>query len=124
MPGFDVDVSDLRRLQIAFDEIPPRVGAKLSQAIRKTARDIEASAKRRAPVDTGNLRNSISSTIQGTGNSKVMSAEIGPTAEYGIYVELGTSRMGPQPYMQPALEENIPAFESVVSSVLGGRLLP
>jgi hypothetical protein len=37
-------------------------------------------------------------------------AEIGPTASYGIYVELGTSRMRPQPYLGPATEKHAPAF--------------
>lgn len=30
---------------------------------------------------------------------------VGPTAKYGVYVERGTSRMKPQPYLEPAVRE-------------------
>jgi HK97 gp10 family phage protein len=34
-----------------------------------------------------------------------LTAEVGPTAEYGAFVEYGTSRMRAQPYMTPASEQ-------------------
>lgn len=30
---------------------------------------------------------------------------VGPTVTYGVYVERGTSRMKPQPYLKPAVRE-------------------
>ena len=87
-------------------------------AVRKTGLDVEADAKILAPVDTGNLRNSITTTISGGG----MTAEIGPAAAYGIYVEMGTRRMRPQPYMLPALQSQQGAFEQAVSQIVDGLL--
>jgi HK97 gp10 family phage protein len=83
--------------------------AKTQQVIDKTAADIERDAKRAAPVDTGNLRSSISTA---TG---VLSAEIGPTAAYGGFVERGTSRAGPQPYLRPAYDRAMPNFERALA---------
>jgi HK97 gp10 family phage protein len=55
----------------------------------------------RAPVDTGNLINTISA------NSKMiadMLFRVQDGTEYGIFQELGTSRMSARPFMFPALE--------------------
>ena len=68
-----------------------------ARVTEKAARDIERDAKAFAPVDTGNLRSSISTDVTVTGRSVL--AEIGPTASYGEYVELGTSRMAPHAYL-------------------------
>ena len=52
------------------------------------------------PVDTGRLRASITHDV-GEDNVK-----IGTNVEYSAYVELGTSRQKPQPYLRPALSEH------------------
>lgn len=84
---------------------------KAAIVVRKAATDIERDAKILAPVDTGNLRNSIGAVVRG------LRAEVGPTAEYGVYVEHGTSRMGPQPYMGPAAERHTAPFELAMRKV-------
>lgn len=124
------DASDFYDLAARFESAAGRIGAPLSAAIRKTAFDIEADAKVLSPVASietsgyvgGNLRNSISTTITGDGRTGSITAEIGPTAEYGGYVEDGTSRMAPQPYLRPAAERHIPRLETVLEK-LGGELL-
>ncbi|MFC0623233.1 HK97-gp10 family putative phage morphogenesis protein [Kribbella deserti] len=107
--GFDI--TEIRRLKSDLGNASIRATMLASKAIAKTAHDIEAAAKVLAPVDTGNLRNSISSDVS------VLSAEIGPTVEYGAYVEFGTSRMGPQPYLNPALYRHIPSFNAAMSKI-------
>ena len=113
-----------------------------SLAIRKTAIDIQADAMRLAPYDTGNLKNSITVTVDDP-----LTARIGPTAAYGRYVEEGTaphiivprkakalyfggrfsarvSHPGtkPQPYMAPAVDRQVPvlvrALGTLASEVL------
>lgn len=81
--------------------------------VAKSAHDIEAKAKAKAPVDTGNLKNSITTDIAEDG----MSAEVGPTASYASYVELGTARQAPQPYLIPAAEEVVPQFEKAILEI-------
>lgn len=70
-------------------------------AVTRVAYAIEADAKAHAPVDTGALRNSISTDVHA---GAVVDAEIGPTVDYGEYVELGTSKMAPEPYLGPAFD--------------------
>lgn len=116
------DASEVVALAAHLFNAAGRIGAATSAIVRRTALAVEADAKALAPVDTGNLRNSISTSIAGDGRSSSISAEIGPTAEYGAFVEYGTSRMGPQPYMGPAFDRNIPGFERAIE-LAGGELL-
>lgn len=104
------DLSQLVALSARIKGAGPRVGAAGSQLLRGTAYRIEADGKAGAAVDTGTLRSSIFTTITGDASSGTMTAEIGPSAEHGIYVERGTSKMDAQPFMQPAADRNIPGF--------------
>lgn len=40
---------------------------------------------------------------------------VGPTAEYGVYVERGTSRMKPQPYLEPAVRQITRSLPRIVA---------
>lgn len=115
---FHIDTSELNRLAVDLGKAPAKAVVLGSRAIRKTAADIEGTAKQLAPVDTGNLRNSISSSVSLTG----LVAEIGPTADYAAYVEEGTSKMAPQPYLAPAFSrhsgELVKAFEQISDKLL------
>lgn len=115
MPKF-VDTSEVNRLAVDLGKAPEGVTRKAGQAIGKTAHDIERDAKLIVPVDTGFLRNSITSDID------PLSAEIGPTAKYGEYVEDGTSRQEPQPYMRPAYDRNKDGLVRALEQIVGDFL--
>lgn len=53
-------------------------------------------------VRTGRLRSSISWRVDTDGFGAY--ADIGSAVEYARYVELGTDRMAPRPFLRPALE--------------------
>ena len=72
---------DTSKLNLDADKINKAV----SQEIEKTAHRIERQAKELAPVDTGELRRSI--TTEGSG----LDYEIGTNLEYSEYIEDGTS---------------------------------
>lgn len=112
-----VEFDDVRKLTADLANASPRVQRRGSQALRKTLLDTERSAKNRAPVDTGKLKGSIGVTMHSD-----YSGEVGPTAEYGYWVEMGTSRMAPQPYMGPAADIHFPLFEQAIAQ-LGGEIL-
>lgn len=114
-----LDISEVRALGSRLQTVGGRIGAPAAQAIRRTALAIEADAKALAPVDTGNLRNSISSEVTGDGRFGAITAEIGPTAEYGIYQEFGTSRMAAQPFLGPAFDRQAPAYAAALSEIAG-----
>ncbi len=105
-----IETSDLNRLAVELTNASGKAVRLVSSAIAKTAHDIEADAKLTVAVDTGNLRNSISSHIG------LLDAVIGPTASYGGFVEYGTSRMAPQPYMGPAADRHVPLLVRAIAS--------
>lgn len=115
--SIDFDASSVNRFAAKLERVSGPSGALVSAAIRKTAMDVERDAKAFCPVDTGNLRNSISTSTTGDGRFKTMTAEIGPTAEYGIYVELGTSRMAPEAYLGPAFDRHAHELETALAAV-------
>lgn len=115
------DFTEVFRLAADLSKAGPIATLRAADAIAKTALDIERDAKMLAPVDTGYLRNSISVDVGGTAWGR-LHAEIGPTAEYGVYVEYGTSRMAPQPYLGPAADRNGPLLEAAFAQI-GGSIL-
>lgn len=63
---------------------------------------------------TGNLRNSISHT---TDDSK---AYVGSNVYYAPYVEMGTSKMPPRPFIRPAVENHASEYQALAESILKG----
>lgn len=112
--SFDVDVSALVTLSFDLQKAGSKVQEQAGQAVRKTAFAIQASAKEKAPVDTGNLRSGIAVS---TGSQ--YDAEVYAQANYAKFVELGTSRMAPQPFMRPAADEHEPGFISAMQEITG-----
>jgi HK97 gp10 family phage protein len=84
-----------------LNKLPASVEKAVSTAIAKLVIDIEGDAKDLAPVDKGDLRASI------THKSRGLEGEVGTNLEYAPYVELGTYKMTPQPYLFPAYKKNI-----------------
>lgn len=68
----------------------------------KRALRVERRAKQLAPVDTGRLRSSIEHDVGR--DSRGLVARIGTDVTYAIYLEFGTRRMTPRPFLRPALQ--------------------
>ena len=73
---------------------------------------VENYARAICPVDTGRLRNSITSVADDE------SVTIGSNVEYAPYVELGTSRQSPQPFLGPSIEEHLTEYENIIKDEL------
>lgn len=110
-------IDNVRAIAVELERDEQRVGAKAAAVLRKSAFDVERLGKQNAPVDTGHLRSSISTDFAGDGRGGSMSAEIGPTAMYGAFLEFGTSRMSPRPYMNPAADVVEPQFNAAMGSL-------
>lgn len=92
---------DLTRLSELRAELKP----KANELLAASALRIQAGAQLRAPVDTGALRSSIEAEQVGD-----LRWEVHDGVEYGIFQELGTSRLAAQPFMVPAVEAETPEF--------------
>lgn len=123
-------------------DLLPEIAAKIDdvagKVVRKSAFDIQAAAQATAPVDTGFLKNSIYvvmrdvstySTVQAPEADQALLPEVDKPAEsttafiavaanYGLYVEYGTSRAAAQPYLTPAVELVKPQFEKAMDKII------
>jgi HK97 gp10 family phage protein len=111
--GFAQGAAELRVIAREFRAAGPKAERLAATAVIKTLADIEGDAKNIVAVDTGYLKNSISREI----TADTFAGAVGPTAFYGEFVEYGTSRMEPQPFMGPAFERRVPAFMAAMGKI-------
>ena len=93
------------------------LGGAVARALEQVGLAAEGHAKAKCPVDTGRLRNSITHVVDPDGHG----VSIGTNVEYGRYVELGTSRADPQPFLNPAATEHTDEYNAIMREALGGR---
>ena len=96
------------------DEILAAMDDAVAVALEKCGMLAEGYAKKLCPVDTGNLRNSISHSVDTGGRC----AYVGTNVEYAPYVEYGTYKQKAQPYIKPAVADHGDTYESVIESTL------
>lgn len=71
--------------------------AAITEMLYGLVEDVADDARRNAPVETGELQDSIHGEVVGT------EGRVSATADHAAYVELGTSEMPAQPYLRPAV---------------------
>ena len=126
-----------------LDEILYKLGkissdANIEEALGTCCAVVEKSAKQKAPKDTGALRRSITSKVEGNQGIIFTPLEYAPYVEYGtgLFAEYGgrkdvpwnyqdaegkwhsTSGQKPQPFMRPALEENKTLIKQILKEEL------
>lgn len=95
----------------------PKSGREYNRGRTRNRRPHRASAPGEPPaVDSGTLLNSISTLPGGTEFEAVVTVG----AEYGAYLEFGTRRMDPRPYVRPALEKARRALENDILGIVSG----
>jgi len=109
----EIEIVGLKELEDKLSNLDKKLSKALDEALNEIAEKIRDDAKSFVPVDTGALRKSIRIEKKGklqvsivAGGGGVINPRTGREVDYAGYVEFGTSRMNPQPYMQPALEKN------------------
>jgi HK97 gp10 family phage protein len=90
-----------------LDEILQNLRPKAGQIVEKWGTKITSDAAKMAPVDTGTLRNSLLSESR---MREQLLFILQDGVEYGIFQELGTSRMSAQPFVVPSIEMNEKPF--------------
>ena len=119
-------------------EVSAALKAALLRGLEKCGLVAEGYAKRLCPVDTGNLRNSITHQV----DSSESAAYIGTNVEYAAYVELGTGKYYPggrptpwayqdakgewhwtagsraQPYIKPSVAAHANTYRKIIEDEL------
>lgn len=98
-------------------EVISELESKLPTALEACGLLAERYAKQLCPVDTGNLRNSI------THQQKDNDEYIGTDVFYGKYVELSHilpsgAHTAPQPFLKPAIENHVDEYKAIVKKYL------
>lgn len=120
------------------EEVKSAMHDALIRALEKIGMTAEKYAKRLCPVDTGNLRNSITHTV----DEQEPAAIIGTNNEYAAYVELGTGKYAEggrptpwvyqdakgnwhmthgqraQPFLKPAVADHAAQYRDILESEL------
>lgn len=86
---------------------------KIPVALEACGLQAEGYAKLKCPVDTGNLRNSLTHTQEGD-----RTEVIGTNVSYAPYVELGTRRQSAQPYLKPAVADHVDEYRQIIEKHL------
>lgn len=108
------------------------------RALEKCGLVAEGYAKKLCPVDTSNLRNSITHVV----DEAEPAAYVGTNSEYGVYVEMGTGKYvaggrptpwvyqdakgnynmtrgtKAQPFLKPAIADHVQQYKGIIESEL------
>ena len=103
-------------IQDNTEQVVDGIDSAIGVALEEIGLLAENYAAKKCPVDTGNLRGSITYEVDAAGNA----VYIGTNVEYAPYVELGTSRQKAQPFLRPAASEHGEQYRKVLKKALGG----
>ena len=95
-------------------EVSEYIKAALLRGLETCGLVAEGYAKKLAPVDTGNLRNSITHDV----DDGEPAAYIGTNVEYAPYVCLGTIHMKAQPFLKPAVADHANEYRKIIENEL------
>ncbi len=85
------------------DKYIENIGIHTSKALIRCGNIVKASAKLNVPVDTGNLKGSIYQLLDKRNLKEIIYTNV----EYSANVEMGTVHQNAQPYLRPALNDNL-----------------
>lgn len=121
------------------DVVLSEMEQKIEVGLEECGMMMETFAKGKCPVDTGRLRNSITHAVGGSsvtgsyhadtarggsqgfgtyngtvGTRGDHSVSVGTNVEYAPYVEMGTSKMGARPFIEPSVSDHLNQFKHII----------
>lgn len=109
MPDINIKITD--NSQVVRQELNEAV----ERALTRIGLQAETFAKKKCPVDTGNLRNSISNKVKTEGENAVY---IGTNVEYAPYVELGARGRKGVHFLRDAAADHTDVYKRIIEDEL------
>lgn len=109
MPDIDIKITD--NSQVVRQELNEAA----ERALTRIGLQAETFAKKKCPVDTGNLRNSISNKVKTEGENAVY---IGTNVEYAPYVELGARGRKGVHFLRDAAADHTDVYKRIIEDEL------
>ncbi len=97
-----VDFEGLEEFYSWTEKAAGSIEKDIADALMSGGLKLEASAKRNTPVDTGRLRDSITTQAKDNG----LTVEVGTNVEYAEFVHNGARGRMPRPFLEQAWEQN------------------
>ncbi|QXT62753.1 HK97-gp10 family putative phage morphogenesis protein [Tessaracoccus palaemonis] len=115
-----VDATGVTHLRQQMGTIPREIRDKAGRSVRVRAHEIESLAKQQVAVDTGYLKSTIgvNSAFDLRTSTSDLVATVGASAHYAAYVEYGTAKMPPRPFLGPAFDTVRPRFEADIEAIM------
>ena len=118
----NVNINVKSNVDLFKNALPEQIGMALEaigltaekHAVEEISRVVYDTPESPNYVRTGRLRNSISHAMDDD------SAYVGTNVEYAAYVELGTSKMAPRPFIRPAAANHADEYKQIVKAALRG----
>lgn len=114
--NLSVNVSELGSVINALDEAVSSIIPSVAGAVTQGVSLIEDDAKSLCPVNSGNLKASITSSVSASADS--VQGIVAAGAPYAVCVEFGTLDRGARPFMQPAFDMNVDTIMQLISSAI------
>lgn len=95
-------VEGLDRLNRRFRELPNETGRLIEKALDKGGAEVADAARNLAPVDTGDLKESIGHLVRPLPDDRGAAAFVIVDAFYGRFVEFGSQDRPARPFFFPA----------------------
>jgi len=89
MPNITLNITGTTELLKRFEKLDAKAKTEIKNEINASALKIQSDAKKLAPINLGNLRNSIYLVEESKDNNKYVFG-VGSSARYAPYVEFGT----------------------------------
>ena len=116
MSNTKLRIEGIENVKRNFNALTEGMNPAAARVLKEVAEEVKTEAKDLVPVDTGALRDSIRLivTAKPAGNiTRVgvraggyeVNPKTGKLVNYAVYVEFGTSRQSPQPYLIPAVNK-------------------
>lgn len=97
-------------------KITAELKSKIAQGLEQIGSTAEIYAKELCPVRTGKLRDSITHDVYLDEDENLV--RLMTDVEYAPYVEMGTARSAPHPFLRPAMQDHLDEYKSILENAL------